>query len=148
MAQFNFEQILPYPPKKVFNIFREQMLQSFPGVNLNNPLGAKAEKTTTGVSGYKFHLNIEITDYQENEIYEITSRASNKQEFVSRYKFMPEGDKNTRLNFSETNTTPGFFGNANAILSSILFKNRARKKIEKIVLSIVGELEKRKTEKD
>ena len=122
-------------------------MQTFSGVDSTNPIGAKAEKTITGVSGYKFRLNIEVTDYRENEIYEITSRASNDQEFVSRYELFRLGDNKTRLVFSETNITEGFFGSANAVLTSIFFKKRARKKIEKIVRSIIDELEKRKPEK-
>ena len=148
MAQFNFENIIPYSPNEIFDVFREQMLQTFPDADSANPIGAKAEKTTTGISGYKFLLNIEITDYRENEIYEITSRASNKQEFISRYELKNLDDNKTRLVFTETNITEGFFGSANAVLTSLVFRNRARKKIEKIIVSLVNELEKRKSEKD
>lgn len=148
MAQFNFESIIPYSSKEIFDIFHEQMLQTFPGIDPANPIGAKAEKTTTGVSGYKFHMDIEVTDYRENEVYEITSCASNKQEFISRYEFENLDDNKTRLVFSETNMTKGFFGSANAVLTSLIFNKRARNKIEKIIRSLVDELEKRKSETD
>ena len=148
MAQFNFEDSIPYSANEIFDIFREQMLQTFPGVDPANPVGAKAEKIANGVSGYRFNLNLEITDYRESEIYEIKTHASNKQEFISRYEFKALDENNTQIIFSETNITEGFFGSANAVLTSMLFKNRARKKIEKIIRSLAAELEKRKAEKD
>ncbi len=144
MAQFIYEQILPYPPKEVFTIFREQLIKTFPNVNPSKAIGATAEKDTKGISGYTFQLNLEITNYQENEIYELTTHASNKQEFVSRYDFAAVGPNNTRLTLTETNTTPGFFGSANAIMASIIFKKRAKQKANKVFLSITDELEKRK----
>ena len=64
MAQFNFKDTIPYSANKIFDIFHEQMLQTFPEVDPANPVGAKAEKTANGVSGYKFNLILEITDYR------------------------------------------------------------------------------------
>ena len=147
MSQFIYEQILPYPPKEVFTIFRDQLLKTFPDVNLSKVSGATAGKDTKGISGYTFHLNLEITDYRENEVYELTTHASNRQEFVSRYDFAAVVPNKTRLTLTETNTTSGFFGIANAIVTSIIFKKRATQKAEKIFLSITDELEKRKTGK-
>jgi len=143
MSQFHHQKVLPYPPEIIFTIFKEQIRKAFPKVKLSNPIGARAEKDAKGVSGYSFHLNLEITDYKNNELYELTTHASNQQEYVSRYELKPINKGETLLSLDEKITTPGIFGAANALLTGVIFKGRAMRKAQGLFESIETELEKR-----
>lgn len=142
MSQFQYEQSFAYSPKKIFDIFRKQFLETFPQGDINAPLGASTSRESTGVGGNTFRLELEITDYRENEVYEVTTYASNRQSYVTRYELSPMIDGKTRLRLTEKNTTPGFFGSGNAILTQILFKRKARKKAERLFQAIENELAK------
>lgn len=140
MAQFILNKIFPYSATEVFAIFRDQFKQTFPQADILNPIGACAERDAAGVQGYTFHLSTQITDYEENKVYELTTRSSNKQIYVTRYELNPLKDGSTLLELSEEIATPGFFGSTNAILTQIIFKKRARKKAERLFQSIETEL--------
>jgi len=144
MSHFQHQKTLPYPPEKVFKVFKRQMFKTFPSANRSNPLGAKSERDSKGIQGYTFHLEQEITDYQENRIYEVTTHASNHQVFVSRYELKNGEGDNTLLVLEEWITTPGFFGNINTLLTQLLFKGRAQKKAYTLFQSIESEINQKK----
>jgi len=103
-------------------------------------LGATASREVTGIGGNTFRLDLEISDYQENEVYEVTTFASNRQSYVTRYELNPTKDGKTLLRLTEQITTPGFFGSGNAILTQIFFKRKARQKAERLFQAIETEL--------
>ena len=141
MSQFLYQKIIPFSPEEVFSIFREQFYKTFPKANRKKPIGAKAQRDAKGVQGYVFQLQLEVTDYCENKIYEITTHASNKQHYSSRYELTPTDDGGTLLVLKESIITPGFFGTTNALLTQIFFKGRAKRKAERLFQSIQSELE-------
>ena len=140
MSQYILKKVFPYSTTEVFAVFHDQFKQTFPLANILKPIGACAERDAAGVQGYTFHLSMQITDYEENRVYELTTRSSNKQIYVTRYELTPLEDGSTLLALGEEITTPGFFGSANAILTQIFFKKRARKKAERLFQSIETEL--------
>jgi hypothetical protein len=142
MTNYQFQHIFSYPPERVFAIFRKQIRETFPSVNLSNPIGTATEKKAKGVQGYTFILQLEISDYKENEAYELTTHASNRQSYVSRYELQPLPENKTQLVLTEENTTPGFWGNANTLLSKMLYKKWANRKAEHLFQGIESELVK------
>lgn len=142
MTKYQFQHIFSNPPEQIFAIFRKQLCDTFPSVDLSNPIGTTNQKETRGVQGYTFLLDLEISDYKENEIYEITTHASNKQSYISRYELHSLPEDKTQLVLIEENTTPGFWGNANALITKIFFKKQGDRKAERLFQGIEAELAK------
>lgn len=142
LSQFQYEKTFSHSPSEVFAIFRQQFEQTFPESDTAHPLGAIVEREAPGAGGYTFRLSMKISDYRKDEVYELTTHASNRQTFVTRYELFPTRDGNTRLVLMEKNTSPGFFGSGNAILAQFFFKRKARKKAERIFQAIENELAK------
>lgn len=109
---------------------------------MNHPLGATTEREAPGAGGYTFRLSMQISDYRENDVYELTTQASNRQTFITRYELFSTEDGSTRLVLTEKNTTPGYFGSGNALLTQIFFQRKARKKAERLFHAIENELAK------
>jgi hypothetical protein len=141
-TQFQYEKKFTHPPGAVFAIFKREFQKTFPNGDVNTPLGSTAEREAPGAGGYTFRLDMEITDYLENQVYELTTHASNSQIYITRYELFPSEDGNTRLVLTEKNTTPGFFGSGNALVTLIFFKQKARKKAERLFQAIENELAK------
>lgn len=141
-AKFQHEKIITHTPSDVFAIFKREFQKTFPEGDVNHPLGAITEREAPGAGGNIFRLSMHISDYREEEVYELTTQASNRQTFITRYELFPAEGGNTRLVLTEKNTTPGFFGSGNALLTQIIFKRKASKKAERLFQAIENELAK------
>ncbi|MEG1004283.1 MAG: DUF3284 domain-containing protein, partial [Clostridium sp.] len=84
-------------------------------------------------------MNVEITDYKENELYQITS-VRNKLAFVSTYKFERIDDNKCIFGLEESDSTAGIFKGLNAILQNFLFKKRITKRFQFLIQGLEYEM--------
>jgi hypothetical protein len=140
MSQFQYEHSFAHSPEKIFAIFCKQFQQTFPQGNIKAPLGVSVSREASGIGGNTFRLELEISDYRENEVYEVSTYASNRQSYITRYELIPAEEGKTLMRLTEKITTPGFFGSGNAILTQIFFKRKAKQKAERLFQAIENEL--------
>ena len=93
-----------YPVEEVFSVFIRTAKRDFPKFNESNPVGVSVTKKVDAYSVKSSSLNIEITDYKENELYKITSTGSDTI-YYSTYQFEKIDENSTRITLIEENET-------------------------------------------
>ena len=126
---FSNSVILNYPVNEVFTVFIRVAKRDFPKFNENNAIGCKVIKNVGAYSVKSAKLEVEITDFKKDEIYQITSKGSSVI-YISRYKFEELSEDSTRLTLFEEDKKVGFFPWFNAIIQTIAFKGRVRRRFE------------------
>ena len=124
---FSNSVVLNYPVDEVFKVFIRVAKRDFPKFNENNPIGCKVIKNVGAYSAKSAKLEVEITDFKKNEIYQITSKGSSAV-YVSTYKFEELSDESTRVTLVEEDRKKGFFPWFNSIIQTIAFKGRVRRR--------------------
>ncbi|MEG1482123.1 DUF3284 domain-containing protein [Clostridium sp.] len=130
---------LDYPVEEVFKVFMRSAKKDFPKFNEKNPIGTSVTKKGGAYAGKSVDMNVEITDYKENELYQITS-VRNKLAFVSTYKFERIDDNKCIFGLEESDSTAGIFKGLNAILQNFLFKKRITKRFQFLIQGLEYEM--------
>lgn len=96
-----------YEVEDVFNHFIKNAKRDFKDFNENNPVGCKIEKDITTGGAKPIRCTVEITAYEKNAKYEITT-SNEYSKCVSTYIFVGQKNGTTKLTISETQTTQKF----------------------------------------
>ena len=96
-----------YEVEDVFNHFIRNAKRDFSDFNEENPVGCKVEKDITTGGPKPIKCTVEITDYEKNKKYEITT-SNEYSTCISTYMFLGQQDGTTRLTISEKQTTQKF----------------------------------------
>ena len=96
-----------YEVEDVFNHFIRNAKRDFSDFNEENPVGCKVEKYITTGGPKPIKCTVEITDYEKNKKYEITT-SNEYSTCISTYTFLGQQDGTTRLTISEKQTTQKF----------------------------------------
>ncbi|MEQ8197102.1 MAG: DUF3284 domain-containing protein [Clostridiaceae bacterium] len=140
MLLFEDEIILDYSVNDVFSIFVRTAKRDFPKFNEKNPIGTKTEKKTGSRSFRKTVLSVEITDYEKNKVYEITS-ISQPEVYVSRYEFGDLGNNRTKLTLKESDDSTGFFSVINKFLMKFVFRFLIKRKFDSFISALKDEVQ-------
>ena len=98
---------LNYKVEEVFKVFIKAAKRDFKDFNKEDPIGCKIVKKI--YSGSRpMECTVEITDYEENAKYEITTTYGDVS-CKSTYSFIQKGDGITLINFEEDQGTKGLF---------------------------------------
>lgn len=131
-----------YPAKEIFKIFKKMIKQDFPRFNEKEAIGTSTKKTIGQYTTKSAEAYIEITDYKENEVYEITTVTSKtKATFISRYELEAVDDNTTRLSLHEHQGGEGFFISINYMVQKMFFKKRFTTRFSYFVKGLENELE-------
>lgn len=99
--------IVNYEVEDVFNHFIKNAKRDFSDFNEDNPVGCKIEKDITTGGAKPIRCTVEITGYEKNGKYEITT-SNEYSKCVSTYTFVGQKDGTTKLTISEKQTTQKF----------------------------------------
>ena len=136
---FSNSVVLNYPVDEVFKVFIRVAKRDFPKFNENNPIGCKVVKNAGAYSAQSAKLEVEITGFKKNEIYQITSKGSSAV-YISTYKFESLSEESTRVTLVEEDKKEGFFPWFNTIIQTIAFKGRVRRRFEMFAEGLEAEV--------
>lgn len=140
LSTFKNKAILDYPVNEVFDIFKETAKRDFPKFNEKNPIGVYVDRKVGTYSVKEGKMRVEITDYKEKEIYEITSKQG-KSEYKSRYEFSTVNENKTKLLLTENNYSEGALHIINAIIAAMFFRGRVKKRFRFLVQELEKQIE-------
>lgn len=135
--------IVQYELEEVFRIFMKNAKKDFPDFNEENPVGCKINKTIQSVGPKSLNCTIEITDYVENEKYQITTSTNfttGVSTCVSTYMFKAQKDGATKLVVEENQDSEKFMSYATLWLQRFLAKRNFKAKVNNIAESLNNEL--------
>lgn len=128
---------LNYSASDIFKLFNKMAKQDFPRFNPKEALGCSTKKTIGHYAGRQAEAYVEITDYIDQKVYEVTTiTSSTKLTFVSRYSLEKIDDNTTILTCEETQSGTGFFDTMNHTIQAIFFKKRIGKRFNLLVQSL------------
>lgn len=137
---FSNSVVLNYPVDEVFRVFIRTAKRDFPKFNENNPIGCKVTKKIGAYSVQSATVQIEITDYKKNELYQIQS-VGDRVVYTSTYEFEVFDENSTRLTLTEEDKKAGFFPWFNALIQNIAFKGRVKRRFALFAEGLERELE-------
>lgn len=130
-----------YSAKEIFKVFKKMIKQDFPRFNEKEPIGTSVKKQIGSYSTKSAEAYVEITDYKENEVYEITTVTSKTQvTFVSRYVLTPISEDKTLFTLEQTQAGTGFFITVNHIIQSIFYKKRVQRRFDALLEGLDTEI--------
>ncbi|WP_297519686.1 DUF3284 domain-containing protein [uncultured Clostridium sp.] len=125
MKGFKETAEINYSAKDIFKIFKKMIKQDFPRFNEKEAIGTSTKKTIGHYTTKSAEAYVEISDYKENAVYEITTITSKTQTtFVSRYELEVIDENTTLLSLNEYQIGEGFFVAVNTFVQTMFFKNR------------------------
>lgn len=139
MSMHENEAILDYSAKDLFGIFIKVAKRDFPGFNEKTAVGTVVEKNVGAYSGKTAKMTVEITGFEKNKLYEITSLSPTGQVYISKYEFEELEENKTRISLSETEGSTGVFGVLNGFIVKYLFKKRINRRFEYFVKGLEAE---------
>lgn len=137
---FSNSAVINYPVEKVFNVFIRTAKKDFPKFNESNPVGCKVIKRVGTYSSQSANLEVEITDFKKNELYEIKS-SSPSSIYTSRYSFESVNEDSTRLTLIEDDVTKGFVSWFNVLIQNLVFKGRVKKRFTFFIEGLIREID-------
>ena len=132
-----------YKLEDVFRVFMKNAKKDFSDFNDENPIGCKIKKTIQSAGTKPLDCTIEITDYVENEKYQITTSTvftTGESKCVSTYMFKAQKDGTTKLVIDEDQGAERFMSYATLWLQRFLAKRNFKAKINILVESLNNEL--------
>lgn len=143
MLEFVNKTVIEYPIEDVFAIFVKTAKRDFPKFDIKNPIGTTVKREIGNYSKKKAEATITVTDFKENEIYEINT-VTDTAEYKSTYKLEKIDDNSCKLTLIEEQTVAGLFGILNNIMHKFLYKKSIRMRFQYFVQGLNGELQRRK----
>lgn len=130
--------ILNYKVEEVFKMFIKAAKKDFKDFNKENPIGCKVEKEIYS-SSRPMKCTVEITDYEENSKYEITTTYG-EVSCKSKYMFIQKEDGNTLIKFEEDQGANGFFSVTTLWLQRIMAKKRFKDRFNGLIEQLNDQL--------
>ena len=125
-----------YEVEDVFKHFIKNAKRDFSDFNEDNPVGCKIEKDITTGGAKPIRCTVEITGYEKNGKYEITT-SNEYSKCVSTYTFVGQKDGTTKLTISEKQTTQKFVQLATLYIQRF-FARRAFKRTFKNIIEVLN----------
>ncbi|MBU3134733.1 DUF3284 domain-containing protein [Clostridium gasigenes] len=149
MSKFKETKSFDYPIEDVFKGFIKITKREFPKFNEKNPIGIKHSRVVKDNGNRKLKMLMEITKFEKNKVYEITSKINNDR-YISRYTFNKVNEDETTVMLQEEQHVKDFMSKIVVIIQSFLGTNKIKKKIARMSTGVTEEIElmKSKMEKN
>ena len=128
-----------YDVEDVFNHFMKNAKRDFSDFDEDNPVGCKVEKDITTGGPKPIRCTVEITAYEKNGKYEITT-SNEYSKCVSTYTFVGQKNGTTKLTLSEVQTTKKFIQLTTLYLQRFLARRTFKKSFNNIIDVLNNEL--------
>ena len=140
MSKFKANKNFNYPIEEVFRGFIKITKREFRKFNDKNPIGTKQSKVVKDNGSTKIKMIMEVTNFETNNIYEITSKVYNDV-YISRYTFKKINEEETRVTLEEEQHAKNFIAKVAVIFQSLLGASRTKKKINRMANGVTEEIE-------
>ncbi|QNO14648.1 DUF3284 domain-containing protein [Alkalicella caledoniensis] len=141
MSTFKNEAVMNYPVEQVFRVFKETAKRDFPNFDEQDPIGTYVERNIGAYSVKQAKMKVEITDFKNNEIYEISSYQG-KTLYKSKYQFISTGENSSKLILEENQYNEGAVNFLNTMIGAIFFKGRVKKRFKFLIKGLQDQIEK------
>ncbi len=141
MATYKNEAVVNYNVEKVFKLFYKTAKRDFKKFKEETAVGTNTGRQVGAYSGKKEHMQIEITAYEKNKVYEITSYKRGVS-FISRYELEKVDEDKTKLKHIESDDTKGIFGLINNLLAILFLRRKAKKRFDIFIKGMNSQLER------
>lgn len=138
---FENSAIINYPVEKVFNVFIRSAKRDFPKFNEKSPVGCSVTKKAGAYAAQMATVKVEITAYEKNKLYEITTTA-NSRTYYSTYEFENLEDNKTKLTLIEEDKSSGIIPWLNVFFQNLIFKSRVKRRFTFFIEGLNREIEK------
>lgn len=128
-----------YDVEDVFNHFMKNAKRDFSDFDEDNPVGCKVEKDITTGGAKPIRCTVEITAYEKNGKYEITT-SNEYSKCVSTYTFVGQKNGTTKLTLSEVQTTQKFIQLTTLYLQRFLARRAFKRTFNNIIDVLNNEL--------
>ncbi|MGL5086450.1 MAG: DUF3284 domain-containing protein, partial [Clostridium sp.] len=129
MANFRNSEVIDYPASAVFELITSMAKRDFPNYDENKPIGSSVEKEVGKHLVKPAKMKVEITDFNKDKLYEVTSTQVLPREvkiFKSRYILNPVGKNSTEVILEESENANGFISGMNSLIVGIAYKRRVK----------------------
>lgn len=140
MSKFKASKNFNYPIEEVFRGFIKITKREFPKFNDKNPIGIKHSKIVKDNGSAKIKMIMEITKFEKNNVYEITSRIQNDV-YISRYTFEKINEEESRVILEEEQHAKNFMAKIAVILQRFIGISKIKQKINKMAVGVTEEIE-------
>ncbi len=141
MSKFINKGIVNYPVEQVYDLFIQQAQNEFESFDINHPIGTKVRKRVGAYSTKQGVMEVEITNFIRNEIYEITSINAG-QSYKSTYSFAKLNANQCEITLEESDLSAGVFKSFNAFIVSKMYKSRVKKRFSYFLKNLETQLQK------
>jgi hypothetical protein len=131
--------ILNYPVEDVFHIFAKNAGKDFSDFNEEDATGCKIEKNINNGGPNPVKCTVEITDYEKNGKYQITTLTSFSK-CVSTYTFKGQRDGTTKIQVEENQTSEKFVGYMSLLVQRFMYRRNFKARYNNIIESLDNEL--------
>ena len=142
MGQYKIKTVVDYPLERVFKVFIDLNKREIPKFNDKNPIGCSNKRTIKYVAKQKIEMNILVTDYKKNELYEVTNSIG-EDKYVSRYVFTELDSNSTEISLCEIQKARGFTSKITLLIQKISAKKKLKNKLNNLKEILEKELERR-----
>lgn len=131
--------VLNYPVEDVFHIFIKNAKRDFSDFNEEDATGCKIEKSIENGGPKPVKCTVEITEYEKNKKYQITTVTSYSK-CISTYNFKGQRDGTTKIVFEESQTADKFFGYMSLMIMRFMVRRNFKIRYNGIIDSLNNEL--------
>jgi len=134
---------LNYGVEDVFKVFIKAAKQEFKEFDKEDPKGLKIVKNISSAGSKPMKCTVEITDYEENAKYEITT-SNSISKCKSTYKFKEQRDGNTLVKFEESQGGNGLVSSMTLVILRFMAKRKFKKRFKAMMAEIENEIRRQK----
>ena len=114
---------------KVFKSFIDLNRMELPKFNKNNPKETTYKKVIKQVRNKKIEMLTEITEYEKNELYEVTNSIENDK-YVTRYEFKELSEGKTEILIVENQDASNVVAKGSLLVQKFFAKKKLKEKSE------------------
>lgn len=140
MSKIKATKTFDYSVEEVFNGFIKITKREFPKFNEKNPVGIKQSRVIKDNGSTQIKMNMEITKFEKNKVYEITSKI-HSDIYISRYTFIKIDEEKSKVMLEEEQHTKNFISKVGVMLQSFSGASKTKQKIARMEIGVKEEIE-------
>jgi Domain of unknown function (DUF3284) len=127
---------------KVFKAFIDLNRMELPKFNKNNPKETTYKKVVKQVRQRKIEMLTEITEYEKNELYEVTNTIENDK-YITRYEFKELSEEKTEILILENQEASNVVTKGSLLIQKFFAKKKLKEKAEGLREYLTKEIDRK-----
>lgn len=134
--------IINHSIDKVFKAFIDLNRMELPKFNKNNPKETTYKRVVKQVRQQKIEMITQITEYEKNELYEVTNTLENDK-YITRYEFKKLSEEETEIVILESQEVSNILTRGSLLLQKISAKRKLKEKAEGLREYLTKEIDRK-----